>query len=102
MLRRLPRLVRLSARVFLRLVVLALPFLAAVAIVWITMLRGHDINYYLAEHPPEWRHAQLIAAFLAAGYALLAAWRLARWLFAVPILALEGAAPAPALGGVHA
>ncbi len=96
-LRRLPRLVRLSARVFLRLVVLALPFLAAVGIVWFTMLRGHDINYYLAEHPPEWRRALLIAAILAAGYALLAAWQLARWLFAVPILALEGAAPAQAL-----
>lgn len=96
-LRRLPRLVRLSARVFLRLVVLALPFLAATGIVWLTMLRGHDINYYLAEHPPEWRRALLIATFLAAGYALLAAWQLVRWLFAVPILALEGAAPAQAL-----
>jgi len=96
-LRRLPRLVRLSARVFLRLVALALPFLVAAGMVWLTMLRGHDINYYLAEHPPEWRRALLIAAFLAAGYALLAAWQLARWLFAVPILALEGAAPPRAL-----
>ena len=96
-LRRLPRLVRLSARVFLRLVVLALPFLAVVGLVWFTMLRGHDINYYLAEHPPEWQRALLIAAFLAAGYALLAAWQLARWLFTVPILALDGATPAQAL-----
>jgi glycerophosphoryl diester phosphodiesterase len=95
--RRLPRLLRLSTRVFLRLVVLALPFLVAAGIVWLTLLRGHDINYYLAEHPPEWRRALLIAALLAAGYALLAAWQLARWLFAVPILAFEDTSPAQAL-----
>jgi glycerophosphoryl diester phosphodiesterase len=95
--RRLPRLLRLSTRVFLRLVVLALPFLAAAGIVWLTLLRGHDINYYLAEHPPEWRRALLIVALLAVGYAMLAAWQLARWMFAVPILAFEGASPAQAL-----
>jgi glycerophosphoryl diester phosphodiesterase len=95
--RRLPRLLRLSTRVFLRLVALALPFLAAAGFAWLTLLRGHDINYYLAEHPPEWRRALLIVAVLAAGYALLAAWQLARWLFAVPILAFEGASPAQAL-----
>lgn len=53
----LPRLVTVSARVFLRLVVLTLPFLAAAVLVWFTMLAGHDINYYLDEHPPEWRRA---------------------------------------------
>jgi glycerophosphoryl diester phosphodiesterase len=95
--RRLPRLLRLSTRVFLRLVALALPFLAAAGFVWLTLLRGHDINYYLAEHPPEWRRALIIVALLAAGYALLAAWQLSRWLFAVPILAVEGASPAQAL-----
>ncbi len=97
--RRLPRLLRLSTRVFLRLVALALPFLAAASIVWLTLLRGHDINYYLAEHPPEWRRALIIVALLAVAYALLAAWQLARWLFAVPILAFEGASPAQALAG---
>ncbi len=95
--RRLPRLLRLSTRVFVRLVVLALPFLAAAGIVWLATLRGHDINYYLAEHPPEWRRALLVVALLAVGYALLAALQLARWLFAVPILAFEGASPAQAL-----
>ena len=95
--RRLPTLLRLSTRVFLRLVVLALPFFAAAGIVWLTLLRGHDINYYLAEHPPEWRRALLIVALLAAGYTLLAAWQLARWLFAVPILAFEGTSPSQSL-----
>ena len=93
----LPRLILLSTRVCLRLVLLALPFAAAAGLVWLTMLHGHDINYYLAEHPPEWRRAKLIAAMLAVGYALLAAWQLARWLYAVPILVTEGVMPRRAL-----
>ena len=42
---RLPQLILLSARVFVRLVVLALPFLAAAALVWFTMLAraGHQL-----------------------------------------------------------
>ena len=96
-LRLLPRLILLSTRVFLRLLLLALPFLAAVAVVWFTMLGGHDINYYLAEHPPEWQRAKTIAVLLAAAYALLAAWQLARWLYAVPALVFAGVSPARAL-----
>jgi len=95
--RLLPQLVLLSTRIFLRLLLLALPFLAVAGVVWLTMLSGHDINYYLKEHPPEWRRALLIAAALAAGYGLLAAWQLARWLYAVPILVFDRAAPARAL-----
>ena len=96
-LRRLPQLTLLSARVFLRLALLALPFLAAAALVWFATLRGHDINYYLAEEPPEWQRARLIAMALAVAYALLAAWQLARWVYAVPILVIEGVRPNAAL-----
>jgi glycerophosphoryl diester phosphodiesterase len=96
-LRKLPRLALLSARVFLRLVLLALPFLAAAGFVWFATLRGHDINYYLAEEPPEWTRARLTAMALAAAYALLAAWQLARWIYAVPIMVIEGARPHAAL-----
>lgn len=97
-LRRLPSLLRLALRVFLRLLLLALPFLALAAFVWFSTLAGHDINYYLAESPPEWRRAKLIAIAMAAGYALLAAWQLARWLFAVPVLVFEKVGPREALG----
>ena len=96
-LRRLPRLLRLSLRVFMRLVVLALPFLAAAAVVWFATLGEHDINFYLAEEPPEWRRALLLATVLAVAYAVLAAWQLARWLYAVPLLVFEDATPAAAL-----
>ena len=96
-LRRLHSLLLLSARVFLRLVWLALPVLALAAVVWFSMLREHDINYYLAEQPPEWLRARLLAVILGGGYVLLAAFQLARWLYAVPILAFEKLKPAAAL-----
>jgi glycerophosphoryl diester phosphodiesterase len=96
-LRALPRLVVLSARVFLRLLLLALPFLAVLGAIWFTTLAGHDINYYLAERPPEWRRTSLVFAALSAGYVLVVAWQLARWLFAVPILMFRDVSPARAL-----
>ena len=96
-LRAVPRLVVLSARVFLRLLLLALPFLAVLGAIWFTTLAGHDINYYLAERPPEWRRTTLVFAALSAGYVLVVAWQLARWLFAVPILMFRDVSPARAL-----
>ncbi len=95
--RKLPWLFILSTRVFLRLVLLALPFLAGAGLVWFTMLHGHDINYYLAEHPPEWQRAKVLVILLGAGYALAAAWQLARWIYAIPILTYKGVRPAQAL-----
>ena len=96
-LRKLLSLILVSTRVFLRLVLLALPFVAAAGLVWFTMLAGHDINYYLAEHPPEWQRAKLLAAILGAAYGLIVAWQLARWLYAVPILVFESVSPRQAL-----
>jgi glycerophosphoryl diester phosphodiesterase len=80
-----------------RLALFTLPFLAVLGVIWFTTLAGHDINYYLAERPPEWRLATLIVAALGAVYVLLAGWQLARWLFAVPILMFRAVSPARAL-----
>jgi len=96
-LRRLPGILGLALLVFLRLAALALPFLAVAAAIWFGSLSGHDINYYLAEEPPEWRRAKLDAAVLAVTYALIAGWRLARWLYAVPMFVIERASPVEAL-----
>jgi glycerophosphoryl diester phosphodiesterase len=96
-LRLLPGLILLAARMFVRLLLLALPFLAVAGIVWFAMLAGHDINYYLAEQPPEWRQATRIVVGLVAGYALLAAWQLARWLYALPMLVFQGTSPGQSL-----
>jgi len=96
-LRALPKLVALSARVFARLLLLALPFVAVLGAIWFTTLAGHDINYYLAERPPEWRRTLLVFAALSAAYVLLVAWQLGRWLYAVPILMFRDVSPARAL-----
>jgi glycerophosphoryl diester phosphodiesterase len=95
--RRMPALVQLSARIFLRLLLLALPFAAAAGVAWLALPGGHDINYYLAEQPPEWRRTRLVVLALAAGYALAAAWQMARWLYAVPELVFAGRSPREAL-----
>jgi glycerophosphoryl diester phosphodiesterase len=97
MVRQLPRLFALATGMFLRLALLALPFLAILAAVWFTTLAGRDVNYYLAEHPPEWRRAMLVGAVLGLGFALLAAWQVAQWLFAVPVLLAEKVPPRRAL-----
>ena len=94
---RLTDIVLLATRVFLRLLLLALPFLAAAGAAWLLMLGDHDINYYLAENPPEWRRIKLLVLVLVAGYALAAAWFLARWAYALPLLMLEGSASGDAL-----
>lgn len=96
-LKRLPQLAFLSARVFVRLLLLALPFLAVAGIVWFTTLAGQDINYYLTEEPPAWQRAMLVFIVLGAGYVLLAAWQLTRWIYALPVMVAERAGPNEAL-----
>jgi glycerophosphoryl diester phosphodiesterase len=96
-LRRLPALLRLGGRIFLRLALVALPFLLAGALLWRAKLGGHDINYYLAERPPEWRHSLWIGGALALGLFALASQQLARWLFAIPLIVFEHMSPWKAL-----
>jgi glycerophosphoryl diester phosphodiesterase len=95
--RRLPAILLLATHVFLRLVLLLLPFAAIAAGYWFAQLAGRDINYYLAEDPPEWRRAKLLLLALGLVYGVLAAWRLARWLFAIPVMLHEQLLPRRAL-----
>ncbi len=78
-------LIRLGARMFARVVLLSLPFLAIVALVWFTTLAGRDVNYYLSESPPEWRRALLAASVAGAGLVFVLLAQFARWIYALPI-----------------
>jgi glycerophosphoryl diester phosphodiesterase len=89
LLRRLPSLAGLSARVGLRLALLALPFVLALGVAAFAWLREHDINYYLAEQPAEWVRMLRLGAVLGIGYALLVVWQLVSWVFALPALTVE-------------
>ena len=90
-------LVLLGGRMFARVVLLALPFLAIIAIVWFTTLAGRDVNYYLSENPPEWRRALLAAGIAGAGFAFVLLAQFARWIFAMPIAMFHALKPADVL-----
>jgi len=88
--RRSPQLANLGGQVVVRLVLLAAPFLAAIAGVYALLLGEHDINFYLADQPPEFRWAVLAAGLLAAVFAVLVAVRIASWILAIQLVLFEG------------
>ncbi len=76
---------------------LAAPFLAAAALVFLVLLTDFDIYFYLNARPPVfWMAAGLIAAILVAGLAVLVP-RLVSWLLALPLVLFEETAAARAL-----
>ena len=89
---------RLTAHMVLRVLAGVLPFLLAAGLVYLTLLREHDINYYLSQHPPQFWAAAGIIALIAIGLVLLLARTIARWVLAMPLLLFEGVHPRRALG----
>ncbi len=92
-LRRAPRLLLFTLALTARVLVYLAPFLLAVWLIAAWLLRDHDINYYLAEHPPQF----IAAVILGAGCALLLCWFLGRrlldWSLGLPITLFEDVAP---------
>ena len=81
----------LGMRVLGRVLLMATPFLAAGGGVFLWLLTDYDINYYLAETPPVfWAAVVLIGAILLAMAGVLLP-RLLGWMYAIPLLVLEGA-----------
>ena len=95
--RRWAALAHLAARAVARLALLAIPWLLAAAVTWYTLLRAHDINFYLSKRPAEWQWALIVLLVLGMTYAVMVLRQLALWAFAIPILVYEEAAPAAAL-----
>jgi glycerophosphoryl diester phosphodiesterase len=89
-------LVRLGGRMFARSTA-ATAVLAILALVWFTTLAGRDVNYYLAEHPPEWRRALLAAGIAGAGLVFVLLAQFARWIYAMPIAMFFPLGPAAVL-----
>jgi glycerophosphoryl diester phosphodiesterase len=81
-----------AARLLGRVTLLLLPLVAAAGIAWFAWLGEHDINYYLAEQPPEWRRALWLAGLAGAASAIAIVRQLLRWLYVLPILAADPAA----------
>jgi glycerophosphoryl diester phosphodiesterase len=75
-----------SAHLVVRLLIVVLPFVAVAAFIAFRTMTDYDINYYLAERPPDFmRAAVLIIIVLAAGAAVLTR-ALIGWSLALPLV----------------
>jgi glycerophosphoryl diester phosphodiesterase len=92
---RIGLLVEIGLRMFARMLLIALPFVALAGLLWFTTLRGHDVNYFLAERPPEWKRAVFAAGVLGALYVFLVLRQFAYWIFTMPLAMFGERATAP-------
>ena len=82
-----------AVRLVVRVLLLTLPFLAAVgAIAWI-LLTEHDINYYLSSRPTEFWIAVVVIGLLILALLTTLVRKLIAWSMALPLLLFGGIAP---------
>lgn len=77
--------------------VAAAPFLAVAGLVYYSLLTEFDINYYLQERPPVFRIAVGVGIVLAIGLGAVLLRLLTGWLYALPLVLLEGVLPSQSL-----
>ncbi len=87
------KLLLFTARLVVRVLILALPLLAVAALIAWYLITDYDINFYLTEKPPEfWKAAILIGIVLCILLAVLGR-KLMQWSMALPLLLFAGVAP---------
>lgn len=96
--RRTGGVLRLTAHMVLRVIAGLVPFLLAIGLVYVSLLRGHDINYYLARKPAAFSTALALAAVIGVALVALLVRTVARWALALPLLLFEDVHPRRALG----
>ncbi len=77
--------------------VAAVPFAVAIFLVQRKFLGAHDINYYLAGHLDQLAPALLIVVPVLAVFAFIAVRLYIQWIFALPMVMLDGLSPRQAL-----
>ena len=90
-------LVNLAGHVIVRLLLISGPFLAGVGGVYLLFINKHDINFYLANKPPEFWWAIAIAGLLMMIMAVIVLKKCASWIIAMPLILFEGNHARPAL-----
>ncbi len=95
--RELPTILALGSHLLVRAVALGGPILALVGGVYWTFLRQYDINFYLANRPPEFLWAAGIAGILVAGLAVVLAVKVVGWMLALPAVLFEDLGPLAAI-----
>jgi glycerophosphoryl diester phosphodiesterase len=93
----LPRILPLGSHLLVRATLLVGPIAALVGGVYWTFLRQYDINYYLANTPPDFLWAVGIAGVLVAGLAILLAIKVVGWMLALPAVLFEDLGPRAAI-----
>jgi glycerophosphoryl diester phosphodiesterase len=89
--------IRLSLHMVVRVIAAVIPFVAAIGLVYIALLRDYDINYYLSRKPPVFIAALAIVGVIGLVLAVLAVWTVTRWAFALPLVLFEDIQPRKAL-----
>lgn len=88
---------QVTAKLVARALLIAAPFLVAAGLTYMALLTKHDINFYLAEKPPEFLWALGIAGVLIVVLVILLARRLIGWAFSLPLVIFGGVLPREAL-----
>jgi glycerophosphoryl diester phosphodiesterase len=83
------QLVRLAGQIIVRLLIVAAPFLAGVGGVYLLLLGKYDINFYLADKPPEFLWAVGLAGLLLAGLGIIVLKKIANWILTIPLVLFE-------------
>lgn len=95
---RSPRVLALAAHMVVRLLASLVPFALAGGLVYLLLLRPHDVNYYLSRRPPAFWAALSIAGLLLAALVALLVRAIARWALSLPLVLFEEVPPRRALG----
>jgi glycerophosphoryl diester phosphodiesterase len=88
---------RLMGTMVAHLIVGLLPFAFGIAAVYWTLLRYHDINFYLATRPPSFWVAVSLAAVVLTLLVIVLLRTIGRWSLALPLVLFENVSPRLAL-----
>ncbi len=86
--------IRVAAGLVIRVLLIALPFLLAAAAVGWWLLSEHDINFYLANRPPEFLAAALAIGLILLGMLAVLVPKLVAWSLVLPLVLFEDVRPA--------
>src|SRR5262249_22500030 len=95
---RAQRILRVTAVLVVRLILIALPFVAVLGATYWLLLTEYDIHFCLSAHRPQFWAAVVIGGIVALGLAFVLARRVTSWLLVLPIVVFESALPFRAFG----
>ena len=83
-----------TIRLLIRSLIIIVPFLVVSAVIAWFLITEHDINYYLAEKPPEFIVNVVIIGLIMLVMLFVLVRKLLSWSFALPLILFSGISPA--------